>query len=176
MTPLATPLAGAFVIDAQRFEDERGFFARPYDQPVAFAQLGLARPVVEANISYNRRRGTLRGMHFQVAPKSQPKLVRCTAGAIWDCIIDLRPDSPTHRRWFGAELSAENRRGLFVPAGFAHGFIALADHTEVLYLMHEAYAPDLARGVRWNDSAFAIPWPLAPTVINDRDNTYADYK
>src|SRR4051812_37396708 len=117
MIPIGTPLAGAFVVEGKRFEDERGFFARPYDQGVAFGQMGVTTPVVEANVSFNVRRGTLRGMHFQVAPKAQPKLVRCTMGAIWDCIIDLRPESATFKKWFGVELSAENRKGLFIPAG-----------------------------------------------------------
>ncbi len=172
LTPL--PLSGAFLVVPKRFDDDRGHFARPFDAKVAGAA-GIDKSVVEANVSYNHRRGTLRGMHFQTPPFAQPKLVRATRGAIWDCIIDLRPDSPTHRKWYAAELTAENGRGLYVPAGFAHGFITLADATEVLYLMFEFYAPNNGSGVRWNDPAFAIDWPLAPTVINDRDDTYPDY-
>jgi dTDP-4-dehydrorhamnose 3,5-epimerase len=170
-----TPLAGALVIEMELFHDDRGFFSYSFDQ-AAFKQHHLPPQIVQSNISFNRRAGTLRGMHFQVAPKAQPKLVRCTAGAIFDVIIDLRPDSPTHRQWFGVELSAANHRGLFIPAGFAHGFQTLADDTEVLYEMFEAYAPELARGVRYDDPAFAIGWPREVTVIADRDQTYADYE
>jgi dTDP-4-dehydrorhamnose 3,5-epimerase len=169
-----TPLAGAFVIEMEKFRDNRGFFSYSFDR-AAFEKNGLPGQPLQSNISFNTKAGTLRGMHFQVAPKAQPKLVRCTAGAIFDVIIDLRPESPTHRQWFGAELSAENHRSLFIPTGFAHGFQTLRDGTEVLYEMFEWYAPDTARGVRFDDPNFGISWPLPVSVISERDRTYPDY-
>jgi dTDP-4-dehydrorhamnose 3,5-epimerase len=169
-----TSLAGAFVLEMEVFRDDRGFFSYSFDQD-AFARQGLPTVIKQSNLSFNHRAGTLRGMHFQIAPKAQPKLVRCTAGAIYDVIIDLRPDSPTHRKWFGVELTAENHRSLFIPAGFAHGFQTLADGSEVLYEMFEMYAPEYARGVRYDDPAFAIKWLRDVTVISERDRTYADY-
>lgn len=171
-----TRLGGAFVVEPERFEDERGFFARGWSRR-EFEGRGLDARLVETNISFNRRRGTLRGMHFQRAPRAQAKLVRCTMGAIYDVVIDLRPDSPTFRGWVGVELSAENRTMLFVPEGFAHGFQTLADDTEVFYQMSDYYAPETAGGVRWDDPAFGIEWPDAPArVINERDAAYADFR
>jgi dTDP-4-dehydrorhamnose 3,5-epimerase len=169
-----TPLAGAFVIEMQLFEDNRGFFSYSFDKSKLAAH-GITGELVQSNLSFNHKKGTLRGMHFQVEPKAQPKLVRCTAGAVFDCIIDLRPDSPTYRKWFGAELSAANHRSLYIPKGFAHGFQTLADNSELLYDMFEWYAPETARGVRYNDPVFNIQWPLPVSVISDRDATYADY-
>jgi dTDP-4-dehydrorhamnose 3,5-epimerase len=169
-----TPLSGSFVIDMELFRDERGFFTYSFDRS-KLEQHGLPGGIVQSNISFNHRKGTLRGMHFQVAPKAQPKLVRATAGAIYDVIVDVRPGSPTYCQWFGVELSAENRKSLYVPAGFAHGFQTLADNTEVLYEMFEWYAPETARGVRYDDAAFGIKWPLDVSVISERDRTYADY-
>jgi dTDP-4-dehydrorhamnose 3,5-epimerase len=166
-----TELKGAYAIDLQRIEDERGFFARSFCAE-EFAAHGLARHMPQSSVSYNRRRGTLRGLHFQAAPHAEEKLVRCTAGAIFDVIVDLREHSPTRYRWVGLELSAQNRRALYVPQDFAHGFVTLADHTEVLYMMSVPYAAGFERGVRWNDPAFAIAWPLEPVHIAARDATY----
>lgn len=151
--------------------DARGFFARSYS-PAEFAAHGLGPELRECSISYNARRATLRGMHFQMAPHEEHKLVRCTAGAIFDVIVDLRPASSHYRRWFGVELNAENRRALFVPPGFAHGFITLSDHSEVYYMISVPHSPAHASGVRWNDPAFGIEWPLVPEVIAARDAQY----
>ena len=171
----ATKLPGAYVIDPERFEDERGFLASAWSER-EFAAHGLELPSSECNISYNRRRGTLRGMHFQRAPHAQAKLVRCTRGALYDVIIDLRRGSPTYRRWVAAELTAENRLMLYVPEGFAHGFQTLADDTEVFYQMSAYYAPESGRGVRWDDPAFGIEWPAAAgRVMNARDREYPDF-
>lgn len=169
-----TKLGGAFVIDAQRFEDPRGFFTRTWSK-TEFQEHGCNPDLLEINVSFNHKAGTLRGMHLQIAPFAQAKVVRCTMGAIWDAIIDLRPASPTFRQWFGVELNAQNRRQLYIPEGFAHGFITLADDTEVLYQMGNVYNAHASRGVRWNDSAFAIQWPRTPTTIIDRDATYPDF-
>ncbi|MGO9512636.1 MAG: dTDP-4-dehydrorhamnose 3,5-epimerase [Steroidobacteraceae bacterium] len=164
-------LAGAYTIEMTRVEDERGFFARSYSTE-EFAARGLPAEMPQCSISFNLRKGTLRGMHFQAAPHSEDKLVRCTAGAIFDVIVDLRADSPTLRRWFATDLTAENRRSLFIPKGFAHGFVTLRDDTEVLYMMSVPYAPGHERGVRWNDPALAIHWPIEPAVISARDAAY----
>ena len=171
-----TPLAGAWLIDFDRHEDERGFFARTYDRDELQAR-GMDPTVAQCNTSFNTRAGTLRGMHFQAAPHGEPKLVRCTRGAIFDVIVDLRPDSSTHRRWFGVELRAENGRSLYVPVDMAHGFQTLSDASEVLYMMGHEYVPEAASGVRWNDPAFAIDWPDAPSgrTISERDRSYPDY-
>ena len=176
MNFFATKLPGAFVIEPERFADERGFLARAWSAH-AFAEHRLSAPFVECNISYNRRRGTLRGMHFQRAPHAQAKLVRCTRGAIYDVALDLRRDSPTFRRWFSAELTADNRTMLYVPAGVAHGFQTLVDDTEVYYQISERYSPAHARGVRWDDPAFAIEWPDATErTISERDRSYPDLR
>lgn len=172
-----TKLAGAFVIEQERFADERGFFARSWSER-EFAARGLDARLVECNISFNHRRGTLRGMHFQREPRAQPKLVRCTMGAIYDVIIDLRRESETFKRWIGVELTAANRRMLYVPAGFAHGFQTLADDTEVFYQMSEVFAPECAGGVRWDDPAFGIAWPDnngEERIIIARDREYPDF-
>lgn len=172
-----TKLAGAFVIEQELFEDVRGFFARSWSER-EFAAAGLDARLAECNISFNYRRGTLRGMHFQREPRAQAKLVRCTMGAIYDVIIDLRPESPTFRQWTGAELTAENRRMLFAPEGFAHGFQTLADRTEVFYQMSTPFAPEYAGGVRWDDPAFGIEWPETDggeRIIIARDREYPDF-
>ena len=171
---LPTPLAGAFVVELELLEDERGFFARSFCEK-EFAAHGLDSRLVQCNVSFNRRRGTLRGMHFQAPPKGEAKLVRCTAGAIHDVIVDLRPASATYCRWFGVELTARNRRALYVPERFAHGFQTLADDSEVLYNMSEFFHPELARGVRWNDQRFAIEWPLPDPIVSKRDRGYPDF-
>lgn len=159
----------------QLFYDNRGFFSYSFDRG-KFEQAGVAGEIVQSNLSFNLKRGTLRGMHLQVEPKAQPKLVRCTAGAVYDVIVDLRPDSPTYCKWFGTELSAQNHRSLYIPKGFAHGFQTLTDNAELLYEMFEWYAPETARGVRYSDPAFGIKWPLDVSVISDRDATYPDFK
>jgi dTDP-4-dehydrorhamnose 3,5-epimerase len=169
-----TRLKGAFIIEPERFEDERGFFALSWSERV-FAERGLESTLVECNISFNRKKGTLRGMHYQQAPYGQAKLVRCTMGAIFDVIIDLRPSSPTVKQWVGVELTAVNRLMLYIPDGFAHGFQTLADNTEVSYQMSEVYNPESARGVRWDDPTFNIGWPLKVMVIAERDDSYSSY-
>ena len=169
-----TSLAGAFVIEPELFRDDRGFFTYSFDS-LKLRERGLPSQIVQSNISFNHKRGTLRGMHFQTEPMAQPKLVRCTAGAIYDVIIDLRRDSKTWKQWVGVELSAENRKALFIPFGFAHGFQTLVDNSEVLYDMFEFYAPKTAAGVRFDDPAFGIRWPIDVSVISERDRTYADY-
>lgn len=170
-----TKLQGAFVIEAEKFEDERGFFALTWSHN-DFEERGLNSVLRECNISFNQRKGTLRGMHYQRAPYQQAKLVRCTMGAIYDCIIDLRLDSPTFRQWYGIELTEQNRSMLYIPEGFAHGFQTLEHQTEIFYQMSEIYKPDYAGGVRWNDPAFGIEWPLPVEVIAARDGTYDDFK
>jgi dTDP-4-dehydrorhamnose 3,5-epimerase len=167
----ATPLPGAYLVDIEPARDERGFFARSFCQE-EFAARGLAPPANQCSVSFNARKATLRGLHFQAEPHAEDKLVRCTAGAVYDVIVDLRPDSPTHHRWFGAELTAGNHRSLYIPAGFAHGFISLVDGAEVLYMMSVPYAAGFARGLRWNDPALGIAWPLEPEVISPRDAGY----
>ena len=163
-----TALAGAYLIQPEPIADERGFFARSWCRR-EFAERGLESRLEQCNISFNRLRGTLRGMHFQAAPFAEAKLVRCTAGAIYDVIVDMRPGSATYLQHVGAELTAENRAMLFIPAGFAHGFQTLADNTEVFYQMSEVYAPAHAGGVRWDDPAFGIGWPLPVSVISPKD-------
>lgn len=164
----AIPLAGAFVIGLERLEDDRGFFARSFCER-EFADHGLNPRVVQCNVSYNRKRGMLRGLHYQAAPYPEAKLVRCTGGAIWDVVVDIRPESATYRCWHAEELSADNRRALYVPEGFAHGFQALSDDSEVLYLMSECFHPECARGLRWNDPAIGITWPVSDPVMSTRD-------
>jgi len=169
-----TVLAGAFLVDLERLEDDRGFFARSYCGE-EFAKLGLDAAVAQCSVSFNRKRGTLRGLHYQAAPHEEAKLVRCTRGAIWDVIVDIRPASPTHKQWYAIELSAENRRALYIPAGVAHGFQTLADESEVLYMMNVPYHLASSRGVPWNDPAFGIAWPIADPVMSERDRTFAPY-
>ena len=170
-----SPLPGAFVVDVDRKDDERGFFARTFCHD-EFAEHGLVADYAQSSVSYNKRKGTLRGMHFQKKPHEEAKVVRCTMGAIYDVIVDLRPGSPTQTRWFGIELSAVNRRALYVPKGFAHGFITLADESEVLYQISTQFHPESAAGVRWNDPAFTIEWPLEAAVMSGRDRSYPDYQ
>jgi len=169
-----TPLNGAFLIDLEKHGDERGFFARAFCQR-EFGDHGLVTRIVQANNSLSARKGTLRGMHYQLTPKAETKVVRCLHGALHDIILDLRPDSPTFGQSFGASLTAENRRMMYVPKGFAHGFITLANDTEAFYLVDEFYAPECERGVRWNDPRFAIDWPAQPVVISDKDHNYRDF-
>jgi len=163
-----TTLKGAFVIEIERFEDTRGFFARAWCQKEVEAN-GLVSRVVQTNISFNKKRGTLRGMHYQVAPYEQVKLVRCTRGVIYDVIIDLRPDSPTFRKWTGVELTAENYTMLYVPENFAHGFQTLENNTEATYQVSQFYSPESERGVRYDDPVFQVEWPLPVEVISEKD-------
>lgn len=169
-----TPLAGAFVIDLEKRGDDRGFFARAFCTR-EFVQAGLTPAFVQVNNSSSASRGTLRGMHYQLAPHAETKVVRCIRGSLWDVILDLRAESPTFGRWFGAELSAENRRMMYVPKGFAHGFVTLTDDTEAFYFVDEFYAPQHERGVRWNDPRFGIQWPTTPTTISDKDRAHPDF-
>jgi dTDP-4-dehydrorhamnose 3,5-epimerase len=171
-TPLR--LAGAFLVDLAPIDDERGFFALTW-APSAFTRLGLDPGVVQCNLSWNRRKGTLRGMHFQVDPFSEVKLIRCTRGALFDVIVDLRPDSPTFRQWISAELTADNRRALYVPRGFAHGYLTLTDDVEAYYHVSTAFSPEHAQGVRWNDPAFGIEWPFEPAVVSGKDRAWPDF-
>ena len=170
-----TTLKGAFVIELEKHEDERGFFARTFCR-TEFETQGLNPNFVQCNISYNKKKDTLRGMHYQVAPYQEAKLVSCTRGALYDVIIDLRPDSPTYCRWLAVELSAENYQMLYIPECFAHGFQTLEDNTLVLYQMSEFYHPECARGNRWDDPAFGIKWPLSNRVVSKKDLSYPDFK
>jgi len=169
-----TNLSGAYLIELERHSDERGFFARTFCQKELSA-LSLETAVAQCSTSFNSRRGTLRGMHFQAAPYEEVKLVRCTRGSIFDVIIDLRPDSPTVGQHFAATLSPDNGKQLYIPRGFAHGFLTLEDNTEVFYQISNAYAPQAGRGVRWNDPAFSIPWPAEVLVISERDRAYPNF-
>jgi dTDP-4-dehydrorhamnose 3,5-epimerase len=169
-----TKLKGAFVIEPERLEDERGFFARVWCQR-EFERRGLNPCLAQCSISFNRAKGTLRGIHYQIAPCEEAKLVRCTQGSIYDVMVDLRPESPTYKRYFGEVLSAENRLMLYVPEGFAHGLLTLEDNTEILYHISEFYSPEHSRGVRWDDPAFAIDWPITPKRISIRDRSYPDF-
>jgi dTDP-4-dehydrorhamnose 3,5-epimerase len=170
-----THLPGAYEILLEPHCDERGFFARSWCQR-EFAERGLNPRLVQCNISFNAHKGTLRGMHYQAAPHAEAKLVRCTRGSIYDVIIDLRADSPTYKKWVAITLTAHNRRMLYIPEGCAHGFITLEDDTEVFYQMSEFYEPQSARGVRWNDPAFGIPWPVEVEVISERDASYVAFE
>lgn len=172
MQLIETPLAGAYLVHLTPHVDERGFFARTYS-PDEFAAQGLKTPVLDqSSIAFNERRATLRGMHYQVAPCEEYKLVRCTAGRVFDVIVDLRQGSKTLHRWFGVELSAAARAALFIPPGCAHGYVTLSDKSEVYYMIGGAYSAEHARGVRWSDPAFAIRWPLEPEVVSARDASY----
>lgn len=164
-------LDGAFIIDLERREDDRGFFARTFCME-EFGKHGLQSTMVQANVSYNKRRGTLRGMHYQAAPHEEAKLVRCTRGAIYDVIVDVRDGSATRMKWLGVELSTENGKMLYVPEGFAHGFITLTDDTEVNYQVSASYAPGFERGLRYDDPMIQIEWPVDVEVISDKDSTW----
>jgi dTDP-4-dehydrorhamnose 3,5-epimerase len=166
-------LPGAFVIELQKHEDERGFFARSWCQK-EFEARGLNPRTVQCNVSFNKLKGTVRGMHYQVVPCAEAKLVRCTRGAICDVIIDLRPESVTHKQHVSEVLSSDNYKALFIPEGFAHGFQTLEDNCEVFYQMSAFYSPEHQRGLRYNDPAFRISWPIEATVISDRDRNYED--
>ena len=169
-----TDLPGAFVIEPERRADVRGCFARTYCER-EFADHGLDPHVSQCSVSFNHRKGTLRGMHYQSAPFEEVKVVRCNRGSIYDVIIDLRRDSPAYKKWLGIQLDEENGKMLYIPKGFAHGFQTLADKTEVFYQMSQVFSAEYARGVRWNDPAFSIDWPKADLIILDRDRNYPDF-
>ncbi|MHB0971389.1 MAG: dTDP-4-dehydrorhamnose 3,5-epimerase [Thermoanaerobaculia bacterium] len=166
-----TAVAGVFVIEGERIEDERGFFVRTFSDD-EFRARGMDPRIVQCSVSFNRVRGTLRGLHYQAAPSEETKLVRCTRGAIWDVVADLRRESPTYLKWTAAELTARNYRQLYVPAGVAHGFITLEDESEVSYAMGAPYDAAASRGVCWDDPTLAIAWPIAPVVMNQRDREW----
>ena len=170
----ACKLKDAYLIDLVRKDDERGFFARSYCRN-EFAAHGLQPDYVQSNLSFNAHCGTLRGMHYQTKPDEEVKLVRCIRGAIYDVIIDLRKDSPTYKQWLGVELDADGRRMLYAPAGVAHGYLTLADDTEVQYQVSAFYSPESERAVRWNDPAFSIKWPIQPEVISSKDRQHPDF-
>jgi len=172
MNFIETRFKGVFIIEPERLEDERGFFARTYCQK-EFDAHGINLKIAQCNVSHNKYKGTLRGMHYQAAPMAEAKLVSCTRGTIYDVIIDLRPESPTYCQWLAEELNAENRKMMYVPEGFAHGFQTLEDDTEVFYQMSEFYSPEHARVERWDDPVFGIEWPFNTKIISENDNNYS---
>jgi dTDP-4-dehydrorhamnose 3,5-epimerase len=169
-----TKLKGAFVVEIDKLADDRGFFGRSWCRKEFEAQ-GLTARMLQANVSFNRKKGTLRGMHYQIAPYQESKLIRCTRGAIYDVIIDLRPESPTYKQWAGVELTANNFTLFFVPEDFAHGFITLMDNTEITYQVSQFYSPGSEKGIRYNDPRFNIQWPLEVSVISDKDSNWPDF-
>jgi|SRR4051794_2169782 dTDP-4-dehydrorhamnose 3,5-epimerase len=171
---IETPINGTWIVDLEKLEDDRGFFGRSFCQN-EFRERGLRNTIAQSNVSFNRKRGTIRGMHYQAPPYGEAKLVRCTQGAIWDVVVDLRPNSHTFKRWYGVELSAENRRSLYIPEDMAHGFQTLTDDAEVLYLMSEFYHSSSAMGVRWNDPLFDIHWPIPHPILSERDRAFPDF-
>jgi dTDP-4-dehydrorhamnose 3,5-epimerase len=174
MKILPTKLPGVWIVDLEKHEDERGYFARSWCRR-EFEEHGLNPNLVQCSLSFNHKKGTLRGMHCQIAPHGETKLVRCTRGAIFDVVVDLRPASPTYKQWAAAELTSENGRALYIPEGFAHGFQTLADDAEVFYQMSEFYHPESARGIRWNDPALKIEWPFPDPILSARDKNYNDF-
>ena len=168
------PLKGSYTIDLEKSEDDRGFFAR-YWCWEEFRGMGLITNIVQINNSMSRYKGTLRGLHLQRPPKAEAKIVRCIRGAIWDVIVDIRANSKTYSQWFGAELNAENRTMMYIPSGFAHGFISLTDNAEIIYLVSEFYSPKHEVCLRWNDPFHGIEWPLQPTVLSDKDAEADDW-
>lgn len=170
-----TAMPGVYEVELERRTDERGFFARIWCEK-EFEEHGLDTRLVQCSVSFNIRKGTLRGMHYQAQPHAEAKLVRCTRGAIYDVVLDLRADSPTYKDWVALVLTADKRNMAYVPKGCAHGFLTLSDETEVFYQMSQFYNPEAARGVRWNDPAFQIIWPDAVKVISERDRTYSDFE
>jgi dTDP-4-dehydrorhamnose 3,5-epimerase len=171
---IQTPLLDAYIIAPEKLADDRGFFARTWCRQ-SFLQHGLDANLIQCSVSFNHHQGTLRGMHWQMSPFGETKLVRCTQGAIYDVIVDLRPDSDTFKQWTAVELSAENHKALYIPKGFAHGFQTLVDNTEVFYQMSDVYVPGAARGFRWNDASFKIDWPKEISMISQRDRDYPDF-
>jgi dTDP-4-dehydrorhamnose 3,5-epimerase len=169
-----TKLKGAFIVDVKKLEDDRGFFGRSWCRR-EFEAIGLTADVVQTNVAYSKLKGTLRGMHYQLSPYEESKLVRCTRGAVYDVIIDLRPESPTFKQWVGVELTADNYRMLFVPERFGHGYITLQDNTDVTYQVTQYYTPGAERGIRWNDPEFNIAWPIEPLVMSEKDKQMPDF-
>lgn len=169
-----TSLSGVWVVEPEKLQDERGFFARVWCQQEMEAH-GLSAALVQCNVSFNYQKGTLRGLHYQVSPYAEVKLVRCTRGALYDVVVDLRAESPTFKRWIAFELTANNYKMLYIPIGCAHGFQTLMDNTEVFYQMSEFYHPECARGVRWNDPTFGVMWPLDTKIISEKDQCYPDF-
>ena len=169
-----TVLKGAYIIEIKKLEDERGFFGRSFCRR-EMEEHGLKADIVQANTSVSLKKGTLRGMHFQVEPHQEAKLIRCVRGSIYDVIIDLRPESPTFKKWFGVELSADNYKMFYIPENFAHGFMSLTDNVEVYYNVTAFYTPGAEKGIRWNDKAFNIEWPFEPLVISDKDRGHPDF-
>lgn len=171
---IKTPLESAYIVELDKKGDERGFFARLFCTK-EFVGMEMENNFVQVNNSLSAYKGTLRGMHYQLHPKAETKLLRCIRGSLYDVILDLREDSPTFGRSFGCELSAENRKMMYVPKGFAHGFVTLQDDTEVIYFVSEFYSPDLERGIRWNDPYFNIAWPIKPEIISAKDSRHPDF-
>lgn len=171
---LPTPVAGAHLIELERRGDARGFFARLFCER-EFAEAGLVSHYPQMNNSLTANQGTLRGLHYQLPPSAEAKVVRCVSGALWDLVADLRPDSPTYRRWFGARLDTENRRMMYVPPGCAHGFVTLANDTEALYLSGAEYSPEQERGMRYDDPWLGIEWPIQPTEMSDKDRSWPSF-
>ena len=169
-----TELKGAYIIELEKLEDNRGFFTRTWCHK-EFEDEGLVSRVEQANIAFNAKTGTLRGMHYQVAPYEETKVIRCTRGALYDVIVDLRPGSSTYKRWIGVELTADNYKMLYVPANFGHGYITLKDNTEMIYFVSESYAPGAERGIRWDDPAFNITWPRSVGLISEKDANWPDF-
>lgn len=169
------PLADAYIIEIEKNGDARGFFARIYCRK-EFDDLGLDTNIVQMNDSFSQSKGTLRGIHYQLPPKAETKIVRCIKGSLWDVIVDLRKDSPTFGKWHGETLTADNRKMMYVPKGFGHAFVSLEDNTELIYLVTEFYAPEYERTIRWDDPKFSIKWPIEPVVISDKDNNAPDFK
>jgi len=170
-----TKLEGAYVIELEKHKDERGFFVRVWDKK-QFENMGLSCEIQECSVSFNKKKGTIRGMHYQEPPYEEVKLVSCTKGKIFDVIVDLRKKSTTFKEWISVELSAENHKIIYVPEGFAHGFQTLEDDSEVFYMISQIYRPEYARGVRWNDPVFKIKWPLEKTIISEKDQSFTDFK
>lgn len=170
---LTTPLEGAYTIELEKRGDERGFFARLFCEK-EFGQAGLETRLVQINNSFTGSKGTLRGLHYQLPPAAEVKVVRAISGALFDVIVDLRPGSPTYRKWFGAKLTGDNRKMMYVPRGFGHGFVTLTDSVEMLYLHSAFYAPEAERGLRWNDPAIGVEWPVEPRELSDKDRNWPD--
>jgi dTDP-4-dehydrorhamnose 3,5-epimerase len=174
MQVLTTPISGAFLVEPERLEDSRGFFARSWCSRT-FAAQGLASQFVQTNISYNRRKGTLRGLHYQTAPHQENKLIRCTKGSIYDVIVDLRPNSTSYGDWFSIKLTSDNHRQLYIPGGCAHGYQTLSDECEILYMVSDYYCPECERGICHDDPSFAIFWPRPPKDISEKDRSWPDF-
>jgi dTDP-4-dehydrorhamnose 3,5-epimerase len=168
-------IAGVYLVELDTIDDHRGFFARSFCMS-EFRDRGLDPVIAQCSVSWNHKRGTLRGMHFQAAPHAEAKLVRCTRGAVYDVVVDLRPESPTYLKWDAMEINADNRTAVYIPKGCGHGFQSLCDNTEILYHMSEPHHPGASSGVRWNDPAFAIEWPIAEPILSDKDRCYPDFQ